>query len=233
MSERLYLAAKAPRPGLAKTRLSHAIGADAALALYRAFLRDLATRFTDAGLPLAWYVTPPDAWRDLAPLLPGAARQAPVHAQPTGDWTQRQQALFEAAAARGEERVVLLASDSPQVSVATVRQAFRQLAQHEVVLGPVHDGGYYLLGMRGCHDVLRGVTMSTGDTLGDILTRARDMRLSVGLLPATFDIDEADDLGQLRAALLGRHDLPATVSALRALDHSLAQPTTAVAWAAD
>jgi CTP:molybdopterin cytidylyltransferase MocA len=192
-----------------------------------------AARFTAAGLPLAWYVTPPDAWRELAPLLPTPARRAPVYAQPEGDWTQRQQALFQAAAARGEERVVLLASDSPQVSSATVLQAFRQLEQHEVVLGPVHDGGYYLIGMRGCHDVLRGVAMSTGDTLGGILARARELRLSVGLLPATFDVDEVDDLRQLREALLGRPDLPATASALSALDHSLTPLTPAVAWAAD
>ena len=64
--------------------------------------------------------------------------------------------------------------------------------------------------------------MSTGDTLGDILARAHALRLSVGLLPATFDIDEAVDLRHLRAALLGRHDLPATASALRALDRGLA-----------
>jgi rSAM/selenodomain-associated transferase 1 len=236
MTDALYIAAKAPRPGLAKTRLGAVIGAEAALTLYRGCLRDLAARFTRAKLPLAWYVTPPDAWGELAPLLPGAARTAPVFAQPAGDWTWRQQALFEAAATRGEERVVLLASDSPQLSVATLRAAFRLLERHEVVLGPVYDGGYYLLGLRGQHDVLRGVAMSTGNTLGDILARAADLRLSVGLLPATFDIDEAEDLRHLRAALRGLHDMPGTAAALRDIDRSLApptsQPTPAAAWVA-
>ena len=47
----LYIAAKAPRPGLAKTRLARHLGQQAALLLYRAFLRDLSVnaerRFQD------------------------------------------------------------------------------------------------------------------------------------------------------------------------------------------
>ena len=47
--DRLYIAAKAPRPGLAKTRLARGIGEEAALALYRGFLSDLAARFLGSG----------------------------------------------------------------------------------------------------------------------------------------------------------------------------------------
>jgi uncharacterized protein len=63
LKDRLYIAAKAPRAKIAKTRLGHAIGHDNAAALYKAFLIDLAARFTDAPFALGWYVTPPDASR--------------------------------------------------------------------------------------------------------------------------------------------------------------------------
>jgi len=72
---------------------------------------------------------------------------ARVVAQGEGDWTERQRWLFRTAAARGEERIILVASDSPQLCVSTIIDAFHLLTQHHVVLGPTHDGGYYLIGM--------------------------------------------------------------------------------------
>jgi rSAM/selenodomain-associated transferase 1 len=214
----LYIAAKAPRPGFAKTRLARGIGQRAALGLYRAFLRDLGERF--AALPaeydLTWYVTPPDAWPDLAPLVaPGARRRPRVLAQGEGDWAIRQDALFAGAAARGEGRTVLIASDSPHLGVEVVVAAFRQLERHDLVLGPVADGGYYLIGMRGWCDVLRGVRMSTRSVLRDLTASARAQGHSVGLVAPTFDIDEAADLDRLRRLAAIRPDLAATRDALR------------------
>ena len=150
----LYIAAKAPRPGFAKTRLGRHIGHPAAIGLYRAFLRDLSARLANVparcGCTLGWYITPPDAWGELAPLLAqGVAGQpARILAQGEGDWTARQDALFAGAAARGEARTILVASDSPQLTPALIAAAFRQLDRHDLVFGPVHDGGYYLIGMR-------------------------------------------------------------------------------------
>lgn len=233
MTATLYVAAKAPRPGFAKTRLSRAIGDQAAIALYRAFLIDLATRFTRAQLPLAWYITPPDAWLELGPLLPPIARSAPVLAQGAGDWTLRQRQLFQLAAHDHVNRTLLIASDSPQLSVETIQHAFALLDTCDVVLGPVYDGGYYLIGMRGWHDILGGVTMSTGNVLDDLLARAAALHVSVGLLPATFDIDEAADLRHLIADVTRRDDMPATRAALSAwgladqLNQQLLQPVIA------
>jgi len=205
----LYIAAKAPRAGLVKTRLGAAIGHEGAVALYASFLRDLAARFARAPFALGWYVTPPDAWPELAPLV-GAAGEARVLAQSEGDWTARQRALFRGASRRGEDRVILVASDSPQLTVETVTAAFRTLDRHEVVFGPTYDGGYYLIGMRGWHDVLQDIPMSTRTVLDDISARAAASGLSVGWVETMFDIDEAADLPRLRRILAARADLPAT-----------------------
>ena len=226
MSAILYVAAKAPRPGLVKTRLGRAIGHEAAAALYRAFLRDLGARFTDAPFAVGWYVAPADAWPAIAPLVDPAGRGTRVLAQGAGDWTARQRALFAGAAARGEGRVILIASDSPQVDVAAVAGAFRQLDRHDLVLGPVYDGGYYLIGMRGWHEVLRGIPMSTGTVARDIIARARGVGLSVGRVAPTFDIDEVGDLQYLQHLPTTRADLVATRAALLAL--GLDRPTVAV-----
>jgi uncharacterized protein len=209
----LYVAAKAPREGVAKTRLGREVGHGAAVGLYRAFLRDLAARFSGAPFPVGWYVTPPDAWADLAPLVDGHGEPR-VLFQGDGDWTERQRDLFRGAVERGEERTVLVASDSPQLDVGVVQEAFRALEEHELVFGPTHDGGYYLIGMRGWHDVLHDIPMSTNTVLDDIAARARASGLSVGWVETTFDVDEAEDLNHLRGLVTRRADLAATRAAL-------------------
>jgi len=217
VSDTLYIAAKVPEAGLAKTRLGAAIGYEAAATLYGAFLRDLAERFLDGPYALNWYITPPDSWPRIAAILPPAGRCARVIAQGGGDWTERQRALFRDAAARGEDTVVLMASDSPQLPVAAVTAAVDQLDRHDVVLGPTLDGGYYLLGMRGWHDVLDGVQMSTDSVLDRIVARAHGLGLSVGRLASTFDIDTVDDLQHLWPLLDERTDLEATRAAMLAI----------------
>lgn len=217
-TEALYVIAKAPRPGFAKTRLGCTIGHERAVALYRAFLEDLAARFSGSPFDTGWYVTPPDSVPELAPLIGGSGR---VLFQGEGDLTERQRQLFRVAADRGEDRVVLVASDSPQLTVETVEQAFRCLDDTDLVVGPTYDGGYYLIGMRNPQEVLArgvlgGVPMSTGTELEGLVSGARLRGLSVGRLDAIFDVDVEEDLAQLRA-VIKRPDLAATRAALEAL----------------
>lgn len=134
--------------------------------------------------------------------------------QGDGDWTTRQRRLLRGAPARGEGRIVLTSTDSPQLRPDTVAAAFGMLDRHDLVLGPVADGGYYLIGMRGFHDVLDGVVMSTGTVFGDIAARARTLGLSVGTTEELFDVDVGSELEPLRALLEERDDLPHTRSAL-------------------
>jgi rSAM/selenodomain-associated transferase 1 len=217
LKDRLYIAAKAPRAELTKTRLGRAIGHENAVALYQAFLSDLAARFADAPFALGWYVTPPEAWEEIAPLAGRRGRTARVLIQPPGDWTARQRQLFREGAARGEERIVLIASDSPHLAVGVVEEAFRELDTNDLVFGPTYDGGYYLIGMRGFHDVLSGIPMSMGTVLDDIARRAEQIGVSVGWIETTFDVDEIEDLDNLRRIVATRTDLAATRSALERL----------------
>ncbi|MBA2713258.1 MAG: glycosyltransferase [Rubrobacteraceae bacterium] len=214
MSDALYVIARAPRVGFAKTRLGRTIGHERAIVLYRAFLRDLAARFAGSPFTPGWYVTPPDAWPEISPLTGETGR---VLFQGDGDLTERQRELFLGSASRGEERTVLIASDSPHLTVEVVEEAFRRLDRQDLVFGPTYDGGYYLIGMRGYHDVLQGLPMSVGTELDGIIARARFLGLSVGLLEATFDVDVAEDLQRLQPLALERPDLPATRDALAAL----------------
>ncbi len=217
MADALYIIAKAPRVGLAKTRLGHAIGHEAAITLYKAFLQDLAARFANVPFECGWYVTPPDAWADISPLVDWGGREVRILFQKEGDLTERQREFFLGAAVRGEERAVLMAADSPHLTVEVVIQAFRELDRHDLVFGPTYDGGYYLIGMRGWHDIFHGLPMSVGTELDDIVAQAERIGLSVGRVEATFDVDEVEDLEHLRQLIQSRNDLAATRAALETL----------------
>ena len=224
MTDVLYVAARAPRPGFTKTRLGQSIGNGPASLLYAAFLRDLSARLAQMPFAVGWYVTPEDAWDDLAPLVrpdrPETRRpRAPVRcwcrARVAGRRASRR--CFREAPARGESRTVLIASDSPHLDVGAIVEAFGLLTSHDLVLGPTIDGGYYLIGMRGPWEVLGAVTMSTGTVLAEIVARAELLGLTVAFVPATFDVDEAHDLELLAEVVVQRRDLPATRAALEML----------------
>jgi 2-phospho-L-lactate guanylyltransferase (CobY/MobA/RfbA family) len=193
------------------------VGEAAALRLYQCFLRDLSVNLASDRYELGWYLTPADAWLELGLLvdpLPAASR---VIAQPPGSWTDRQRWLFQTMSGRGEHRTILIASDSPQITRETIDDALLALEDHDVVLGPTFDGGYYLIGMRppqAEHDVLRCVPMSTNTVLRDIAAQARAQKVSLALLEPTFDVDDASDLRQLAEAVRDRADLPWTRAGL-------------------
>ncbi len=213
MKDALYIIARAPRAGFAKTRLGKDLGDERAVELYKAFLADLGARFSNSPFPLGWYVTPSDGWPEISELVGGGGR---VLFQGDGDLTRRQRDFFLGAESRGEGRVVLMAADSPQLGVGVVEEAFRLLEERDIVIGPTYDGGYYLVAMSRPHNVFEG-PMSTGVELDDVIKRAERSGLSVGLLEATFDVDVADDLRHLIQPALERADLAATRAALEDL----------------
>ncbi|MHB8644597.1 MAG: TIGR04282 family arsenosugar biosynthesis glycosyltransferase [Thermomicrobiales bacterium] len=210
----LVIGAKEPVPGTVKTRLGRAIGDARAAALYRAFLTDLAGRFGHAarGYDLLWAFAPATA--DFSALI-GAADG--YFAQEGVDWTERQRHIFRWTAAQGYDQTVLIASDSPQLSIGTVSAAFSTLDRAMATLAPTLDGGYSLIGQRKGVDILGAVRMSTTTVYDDLCANARERNISLHALAATWDVDEASDLHRLSAYLSGPHDAPATAAAFRRL----------------
>lgn len=218
----LMLAARAAVPGETKTRLGRAIGMGRAAELYEAFLRDLAVRLTHDrdGYDVGWTYSPPEI--DFHPWLEriGVTSGPGIHVIPQQgtDWGVRQDNLLRWAQDRGYERSVLIATDSPHLEQSIVEQAFEGLQSHDVALGRVQDGGYYLIGMAGYWDILRHVPMSTSSAADALAMQAQSLGLSLLEMPATFDVDEASDLEHLIAALSpGGANAPGTWAALERL----------------
>jgi glycosyltransferase A (GT-A) superfamily protein (DUF2064 family) len=176
--------------------------------LYRAFLTDLAARFTPvAGVPsaydLGWAFTPAETdyralLRDLGHPQPESVRFVPQEGE---GWGVRQANLLRWGHDQGYAQTVLVASDSPHLDRAIPGLAFAALEGHDVVFGRVRDGGYYLIGLRGMHEVLSGVPMGTAAAADALVARIAALGLSAAETPPTFDVDEECDLDLLRAEL--------------------------------
>lgn len=221
----LLIAAREPVPGRTKTRLGATIGMGRAAALHAAFLVDLAARFTPAvgnawGFDVGWAYTPAEV--DFAAVLRRAGCACPTglcFVPQTGEgWDLRQANLLRWGWEHGYARTMLIGSDSPQLPISVVCSAFAMLDEGDVALGRTFDGGYYLIGMRGLHDVLSGVPMSTASAADAVIDRARCLGLRMAELPTTFDVDTEEDLAHLRAALVPDGTAaPATWAALQRL----------------
>ncbi|HLK10139.1 MAG TPA: TIGR04282 family arsenosugar biosynthesis glycosyltransferase [Candidatus Binatia bacterium] len=203
--------AKYPVPGGVKTRLARVVGAAAAAELSAAFVGDLAERLQELGCSVAWAFWPPDA--PFERLVPGA----PCVAQQGEDLGARLTAAVAWAFDRSQRPLAILGADVPHVPAAGLREAEAALAGGaEVVLGPAHDGGYYLVALRAPQPGLfAGVAWGGADVLAATLARARAAGLRVHLLPPTFDVDAPADLTALRRLLAdGVVTLPRTAAVL-------------------
>ncbi|MBB4079349.1 hypothetical protein GGR28_001969 [Lewinella aquimaris] len=186
----LLIMIKNPVAGRTKTRLAQDVGHDKALQMYRILMRH--TRDQTLGLSgvtrylhYSEFIDQNDDWPadDFTKLLqvgPGLG--------------ERMSAAFERAFAQGHDRVIVIGSDCPGVTAQLLEDAFAALLTHEVVIGPAHDGGYYLLGMRNPHpELFTEVAWSTAEVLEETLARTQEQGLSVKQLTALSDVDHLED----------------------------------------
>jgi uncharacterized protein len=195
----LVVMAKAPRPGRVKTRLAQSLSVDAVTELYRCLLDDTMTLARSLGTAQVAVMCPASDVEELIRLTRGVAS---VVAQKGEGLAAGLTSVFAHFAAPGGEGVVAFNSDSPHLPVAVLASAFDVLTGHDVVVGPTHDGGYYLVGAKAAHPALfDGDGMGTQTALEALLARARGLQLSVGYTDPFYDIDIKDDLTRLAAEL--------------------------------
>lgn len=212
MRPAIGLMAKAPRPGLAKTRLIPALGAEGAAALARAFIADSAALARSAGVEVRVLAASAEATAELAALT-----DLPALAQSEGDLGARMEGAFAALFAQGFAPVLLIGADSPALPQAHLRAALALAAAHPeaVVLGPAEDGGYWCVGLsRPARGLFDAIAWSTASVLAETEARAARLGLAVVRAPLWHDVDEPADLDRLREDL--RHD-PAAAPHTRAL----------------
>lgn len=195
---RVIIFAKAPLPGLAKTRLIPQLGRDGAAALARRFLHHTLNEALAAAIgPVELCTTPVPAhasWKAVD--IPA---DIILSAQGEGDLGQRMARAARRSLTQGES-VVLTGTDCPALDRHHLRAAANALNNRPCCLIPAHDGGYTLLGLNRYDDALfTQIPWSTSDVTPITRTRIKALGWSLAEFPALHDIDEPADLPCLPA----------------------------------
>ena len=203
---RIAIMAKAPVPGLAKTRLAPALGAAGAAALAERLLRHAVAQAAGAAPGRVTLWAAPDTTH---PVFVDLAQRHGLRlaVQPaTADLGARMAAVFAEGDAAGPGAQLLMGSDIPALCSQTLRRAAAALQDHAVVFVPALDGGYALVGLRhgaearhpGLHAALfRQMVWSTAQVMAQTRERLAALGVVATELPAVPDIDEPADLAHL------------------------------------
>jgi uncharacterized protein len=199
----LAVIAKAPVAGQAKTRLAVAVGDKAAADIAAATLLDTldavdATSVASRVVALTGDMSQASSSRQIR------SRLGDLHVveQRGDDFSARlANAIVDAAKAAGARPVLLIASDTPQVTAELLTECARALVESDAVLGLAHDGGWWLLGVAdpAMADCLTAIPTSRSDTGAATLEALRDKGLAVTLVEELSDVDTVDDVARVRA----------------------------------
>ena len=213
-SSALIIFAKAPIPGQVKTRLCPPLTPDEAASLHGSFVLDAIERSTFDVRRSNRYAE--RSRRSLEPRTSNFVDRFVACAPSTShvffkimeerhgvqlldqigdDLGARMDQACNAIFARGYQRVLVVGTDLPTLPASFYAQALSLLSDHDLVLGPALDGGYYLIGLRRpMPDLFVEIPWSTDQVFALTLKKAEALGLKIGLLPAWRDVDTIDDL---------------------------------------
>lgn len=201
----VLVVAKAPVPGLAKTRLAVTLGDAAAADIAAAALLD--TLDAVAAAPVQARVIAITG--DLSAARRGTEisnrlRDFTIVEQRGADFAERLVNAHADASSSCGLPVLQIGMDTPQITAALVTDCAAALLKTDAVLGMATDGGWWILGVSRPHlaECLRTVPMSRLDTGGVTLAALRATGIEVGLVAELADVDTVDDVEAVRNACL-------------------------------
>ncbi len=191
----IAILAKAPIPGLSKTRLIPRLGAEGAAVLQRWLLsRSVSTAVAAATGPVTVWCTPTVAQADFH----RCAEQHGVtlREQPAGDLGARMFAALQASPT--PVGTLLVGTDCPCLTPALLRTAAAALNDSDAVLIPAEDGGYVLLGLRYPDSALfASVEWGSDRVLTQTRQRLGDLHWQWCELATLWDVDRPGDYQRL------------------------------------
>ena len=113
------------------------------------------------------------------------------------DLGEKMKNAFAEGFKNGYKKIVIIGTDLYNLEASNIEIAFQKLENHDVVIGPAEDGGYYLLGLKHIpENIFSNKEWSTEtvfkDTLNDIVS------YKVHLLDIKNDIDTVDDIKNIQ-----------------------------------
>tara|TARA_B100002049_G_scaffold75268_2_gene55339 strand:+ start:1126 stop:1746 length:621 start_codon:yes stop_codon:yes gene_type:complete len=184
----LLIFTRNPEFGKVKTRLARDIGHQAALDIYKFLLAHTAKICTPLDTEKAVYYSEEIPNNDL-----WNAAVFQKKKQVGEDLGERMQNAFAEGFHLGYSKIIIIGSDLYDIETKDLEQAFKVLNNHEIVIGPAEDGGYYLLGMKQLHPKLfKNKNWGTATVLQDTINELK--KSNYKLLEKRNDVDLYSDI---------------------------------------
>jgi rSAM/selenodomain-associated transferase 1 len=190
MKRALIIFVRIPEAGKVKTRLAATVGNEAALNIYqKLLLHTLAITQAVEAEKFVFYagaIAKDDIWHQ---------NHYHKHVQENADLGTRMSSAFQYVFEQGYQQVIIIGSDCPTLTTEHINHAFEQLNNHEIVIGPASDGGYYLLGLQSLHkELFEDKAWSTDTVYSDTVRTINLLQLTHHALETLTDVDEEKDL---------------------------------------
>lgn len=181
-----------PELGKVKKRLAATTGEERALALY--LLMTNHARNTSRSVPMdrvvyySEFIDKEDYWLN---------HEFQKRLQQGDDLGEKMMHAFQESFELGYQSVCIIGTDCLEITEQILQDAFDELTDHDSVIGPAADGGYYLLGMnRFIPDVFHNKIWSTSSVCEETINDLKRLQCSIHVLPTLHDVDEESDLPQ-------------------------------------
>jgi rSAM/selenodomain-associated transferase 2/rSAM/selenodomain-associated transferase 1 len=190
----IAILAKAPVPGVAKTRLIPLLGASGAARAQRQFIGQALHAAQQSALGNVTLWCAPDAQHRRFRSLQAHFKITCLN-QLEGDLGERMRRCAEHHFAHTPSKpLLIIGTDCPVLSPGRLQEAARSLMHHDACLIPAEDGGYVLLGLKKMiPEVFSNIEWSTPSVLQQTQECFKLVGASVALLPTLWDIDEPED----------------------------------------
>ncbi len=188
-NQALVIMLKNPIPGTVKTRLAKDIGDAAALKVYEKLLQRVLEVTTNLETDVFLFYSDTINRADIFPIA-----RYKKYTQCSGDLGIRMDYAFSIPFKNEYKQVVMMGADCYELTQNHIESAFSALAQHDFVIGPAMDGGYYLIGMKKWHRwVLQDKSWSTSELLSETIKDITAHQQTYVLLEQLSDIDVLED----------------------------------------
>ena len=189
----LIIFTRNPELGKVKTRLAKSIGDKNALTIYKTLLDRTEKTTRNLNCDKAVYysvkIRKNDIWD---------ASIYQKHRQHGDDLGIRMLNAFSESFNNNYDKVAIIGSDLFDLKSNHINDAFKALDNNDIVIGPAHDGGYYLLGMKSLYSqVFKNKNWGTSTVFKETKNDLKNE--NIYLLETLNDIDVYDDLKNIEA----------------------------------
>lgn len=192
---KLLIFTRYPEPGSVKTRLIPTLGSEGASKLHSMMAKHTIKQLESLSALTEVCFTGPG----IKEMQAWLGKTLSYYPQGDGNLGEKLQRAFARAFGQGEDKVVVVGTDCPDLTTAHIHRAFELLDESDLVLGPAEDGGYYLLGLNRLeNNLFASIPWGTAEVLQVTLYKARLLGLKTILLEQLSDVDRPGDLRRLR-----------------------------------